>query len=160
MPAAAATKKILLGAVVISPYEMHPLKIATAVSTLNEYANGRGMVVIGGGGEWPGVLGVKYGKRVTGCGEAVAMVKRAVAGQVVKWDGAGLQGPLLPRRLGQGHAADHLRRRHRPEDDGHGHALRGRHHAERHDPADARRGPWATFARGSQSTAAIRPASG
>ena len=87
MPAAAATKKIMLGAVVISPYEMHPLKIANAVSTLNEYANGRGMVVIGGGGEWPGVLGVKYGKRVTGCGEAVAMVRRAVAGQVVQWDG-------------------------------------------------------------------------
>jgi alkanesulfonate monooxygenase SsuD/methylene tetrahydromethanopterin reductase-like flavin-dependent oxidoreductase (luciferase family) len=87
MPAATATKQILLGAVVISPYEMHPLKIANAVSTLNEYSNGRGMVVIGGGGEWPGVLGVKYGKRVTGCGEAIAMAKRAVAGQVVKWDG-------------------------------------------------------------------------
>ena len=87
MPAAAATKKIMLGAVVISPYEMHPLKIANAVSTLNEFANGRGMVVIGGGGEWPGILGMDYGKRVTGCGEAVAMVKRAVAGEVVKWDG-------------------------------------------------------------------------
>jgi alkanesulfonate monooxygenase SsuD/methylene tetrahydromethanopterin reductase-like flavin-dependent oxidoreductase (luciferase family) len=45
------------------------------------------MVVIGGGGEWPGIMGVDYGKRVTGCGEAVAMVKRAVAGEVVKWDG-------------------------------------------------------------------------
>jgi alkanesulfonate monooxygenase SsuD/methylene tetrahydromethanopterin reductase-like flavin-dependent oxidoreductase (luciferase family) len=87
MPAAAATKKIMLGAVVISPYEMHPLKIANAVSTLNEYSGGRGMVVIGGGGEWPGVMGVGYGKRVTGCGEAIAMAKRAVTGQVVKWDG-------------------------------------------------------------------------
>jgi alkanesulfonate monooxygenase SsuD/methylene tetrahydromethanopterin reductase-like flavin-dependent oxidoreductase (luciferase family) len=66
---------------------MHPLKIANAVSTLNEYSNGRGMVVVGGGGEWPGVMGVKYGKRVTGAGEAVAMVRRAVAGEVVKWDG-------------------------------------------------------------------------
>ncbi len=88
MPAAAATKKIMLGAVVISPYEMHPLKIANAVATLNEYSGGRGMVVVGGGGEWPGVLGVKYGKRVTGCGEAIAMVKRAVTGQPVQWDGA------------------------------------------------------------------------
>lgn len=87
MPAAAATKKILLGAVVISPYEMHPLKIANALSTLNESSNGRGMVVIGGGGQWPGVLGVQYGKRVTGCGEAIAMVKRAVTGQLVKWEG-------------------------------------------------------------------------
>ena len=87
MPAASATTKIFLGAVVISPYEMHPLKIANAVSTLNEYSNGRGMVVIGGGGQWPGVLGVQYGKRVIGCGEAVAMVKRAVTGQLVKWEG-------------------------------------------------------------------------
>jgi 5,10-methylenetetrahydromethanopterin reductase len=87
MPAATATKRIRLGAVVISPYEMHPLKIANAVSTLNEYSAGRGMVVIGGGGEWPGVLGVGYGKRVTGCGEAIAMVRRAVSGEVVKWDG-------------------------------------------------------------------------
>ena len=87
MPAAAATKKIMLGAVVISPYEMHPLKIANAVATLNEFSNGRGMVVIGGGGEWPGVLGVDYGKRVTGAGEAIDMVRRAVRGEVVKWDG-------------------------------------------------------------------------
>lgn len=87
MPAATATKRILLGAVVISPYEMHPLKIANAVATLNEAAGGRGMVVIGGGGQWPGVLGMKYGKRVTGAGEAIAMVKRAVSGQPVNWDG-------------------------------------------------------------------------
>ncbi|MCC7257768.1 MAG: LLM class flavin-dependent oxidoreductase [Gammaproteobacteria bacterium] len=87
MPAATATRRIRLGAVVISPYEMHPLKIANAVSTLNEYSGGRGMVVIGGGGEWPGVLGVPYGKRVTGCGEAIAMVKRAVAGEAVTWKG-------------------------------------------------------------------------
>jgi alkanesulfonate monooxygenase SsuD/methylene tetrahydromethanopterin reductase-like flavin-dependent oxidoreductase (luciferase family) len=87
MPAAAATKRILLGAVAISPYEMHPLKIANAVATLHEYSGGRGMVVIGAGGEWPGVLSVDYGKRITGAREAVAMVKRAVAGQVVKWNG-------------------------------------------------------------------------
>jgi alkanesulfonate monooxygenase SsuD/methylene tetrahydromethanopterin reductase-like flavin-dependent oxidoreductase (luciferase family) len=87
MPAAAATKRIMLGAVVVSPYEMHPLKIANAVATLNEYSGGRGMVVIGGGGQWPGVLGLPYGKRVTGAGEAVAMARRAVRGEVVKWDG-------------------------------------------------------------------------
>lgn len=87
MPAAAATRRIMLGAVVVSPYEMHPLKMANLVSTLNEASKGRGMMVIGGGGEWPGVLKVGYGKRVTGVGEAIAMVHRAVRGQVVKWDG-------------------------------------------------------------------------
>jgi 5,10-methylenetetrahydromethanopterin reductase len=87
MPAAVATQRILLGAVVISPYEMHPLKIANAVATLNEYCGGRGMVVIGAGGQWPGILGMGYGKRVTGLGEALAMAKRAVAGETVHWDG-------------------------------------------------------------------------
>jgi 5,10-methylenetetrahydromethanopterin reductase len=87
VPAATATKRILLGAVAISPYEMHPLKIANALSTLHECSGGRAMVVIGGGGEWPGVLGVPYGRRVTGAGEAVAMVRRAVAGEAVRWDG-------------------------------------------------------------------------
>jgi 5,10-methylenetetrahydromethanopterin reductase len=87
MPAARATSRIRLGAVVISPYEMHPLKIANAVGTLNEYSGGRAMVVIGAGGQWPGVLGVGYGKRVTGCGEAIEMVRRAVRGEPVSWDG-------------------------------------------------------------------------
>jgi alkanesulfonate monooxygenase SsuD/methylene tetrahydromethanopterin reductase-like flavin-dependent oxidoreductase (luciferase family) len=45
------------------------------------------MVVVGAGGQWPGVINVGYGKRVTGCGEAVAMVRRAVAGEVVNWKG-------------------------------------------------------------------------
>ncbi len=87
MPAAAATHRIRLGAVVISPYEMHPLKTANALATLNEATRGRAMVVIGGGGEWPGIMGVGYGKRVTGCGEAIEIVRKAVAGGVVKYDG-------------------------------------------------------------------------
>ena len=35
-PAAAATSKILLGPLAVSPWEMHPLKMANAVLTLNE----------------------------------------------------------------------------------------------------------------------------
>ena len=54
MPAAAATSKILLGPLAVSPWELHPLKMANALLTLNEYSNGRGMVAISGGG---GVLG-------------------------------------------------------------------------------------------------------
>jgi 5,10-methylenetetrahydromethanopterin reductase len=87
MPAATATKRILLGVCIVSPYEMHPLKIANAASTLNEACGGRGMVVIGGGGQWPGIMAMTYGKRVTGLGEAISMVKRAVSGQPVNWDG-------------------------------------------------------------------------
>ncbi|MCK6369765.1 MAG: LLM class flavin-dependent oxidoreductase [Gammaproteobacteria bacterium] len=45
VPMAMATKKIKVGVVVVSPYEMHPLKITNAVLTLNEYAGGRAAVV-------------------------------------------------------------------------------------------------------------------
>jgi 5,10-methylenetetrahydromethanopterin reductase len=50
VPAAMATSKIGLGVLAISPYEMHPIKIANSILSLNELANGRAIVAIGGGG--------------------------------------------------------------------------------------------------------------
>lgn len=87
VPVAQATKKIGIGVVVVSAYEMHPLKMANALLTLNEYSHGRAQLVIGGGGEWPGVIGVPYGRRVTGFGEAVDIVKAAGTGKVVNYKG-------------------------------------------------------------------------
>ena len=37
VPAAQTTKTIKLGVVVVSPYEMHPMKIGNALLTLNEF---------------------------------------------------------------------------------------------------------------------------
>jgi 5,10-methylenetetrahydromethanopterin reductase len=87
VPAAMATKRILLGPVVVSPYEMHPIKIANSLMTLNEMSNGRAMIVIGAGGEWPGIMGIGHGKRITGCGEAIRIVREATAGGVQTFDG-------------------------------------------------------------------------
>lgn len=87
VPAALATRRILLGPVVVSPYEMHPIKIANSLMTLNEVSHGRAMIVIGAGGEWPGILGIGHGKRITGCGEAIEIVKQATAAGVVNFDG-------------------------------------------------------------------------
>ena len=50
VPAAQATSRIRLGPLALSPYEMHPLKIAYALSTLNELSDGRAQIGIGGGG--------------------------------------------------------------------------------------------------------------
>jgi len=49
-PAAAATSRILLGPLAISPWEMHPLKMANAILTLNEMSQGRAMIAVSGGG--------------------------------------------------------------------------------------------------------------
>jgi alkanesulfonate monooxygenase SsuD/methylene tetrahydromethanopterin reductase-like flavin-dependent oxidoreductase (luciferase family) len=56
-PAAAATSKIILGPLAVSPWEMHPLKMANALLTLNEMSNGRAMVAVSGGGGILGAIG-------------------------------------------------------------------------------------------------------
>jgi alkanesulfonate monooxygenase SsuD/methylene tetrahydromethanopterin reductase-like flavin-dependent oxidoreductase (luciferase family) len=77
VPAALATSRVRLGICVVSPYEMHPVKMANALLTLNQYARGRAALVIGGGGEWLVRLGVKPEKRVRMVREAIEMVHGA-----------------------------------------------------------------------------------
>lgn len=87
VPLAEASKTIGIGVVIVSPYEMHPLKIANATLTLNEYCNGRALVTIGAGGEWPGVMDVGYGKRVKGAREAIEIVKRSITEPALNYEG-------------------------------------------------------------------------
>ena len=87
VPVAQATKTIKLGVLIVSPYEMHPLKIANSVLTLNEYAGGRAMVTVGAGGEWPGVMNVGYGKRITGTRETLEIIKGSFQDTALNYDG-------------------------------------------------------------------------
>ena len=59
VPAAMATSKILLGPLAVSPWEQHPLKMANALLSLNELADGRAMIAVGGGGGVLGAIGWK-----------------------------------------------------------------------------------------------------
>lgn len=98
-PAAAATSRILLGPLAVSPWEMHPLKMANALLTLNEMSDGRAMIAVGGGGGvlgaigwrattggsiWPGYHPVKKtrypDRRVRGVRECVEIIKQARSG--------------------------------------------------------------------------------
>ena len=49
VPVAQATKRLKIGALAVSPFEMHPLKIANALLSLNELSGGRAMAAIGAG---------------------------------------------------------------------------------------------------------------
>ena len=80
VPLARASSRIQLGVVIVSPYETHPAKMATSLLTLNEYCNGRGSMVIGGGGEWLGIMGMKRKWRVSRVREAVEIVREAARG--------------------------------------------------------------------------------
>lgn len=87
VPLAEASRRIRVGVVIVSPYEMHPLKIANAVLTLNEFCAGRAIVVLGAGGEWPTVLKMGYGKRITGAREAIEIVKGSMSAPVFNYSG-------------------------------------------------------------------------
>jgi len=56
-PVAAATSKLIIGPLAVSPWEMHPLKMANTLLTLNEMSDGRAMIGISAGGGLLGALG-------------------------------------------------------------------------------------------------------
>jgi alkanesulfonate monooxygenase SsuD/methylene tetrahydromethanopterin reductase-like flavin-dependent oxidoreductase (luciferase family) len=99
-PAAAATSKIILGPLAVSPWEYHPLKMANTLLTLNEMSNGRAMVAVSGGGGvlgaigwraetggtiWPGYHPVKKtrypDRRVRGVRECIDILKQTRSGE-------------------------------------------------------------------------------
>jgi 5,10-methylenetetrahydromethanopterin reductase len=84
-PAAAATSRIKLGILAVSPFEMHPLKIGNALLTLNEIANGRAIAAIGGGGSVMGATGVQQDPKklrmVRAVREAVEISQSVVSGE-------------------------------------------------------------------------------
>lgn len=58
------SRSIRVGPVAVSPFELHPLKIANSLFTLNEFAGGRANIVIGGGGGTLIAMHLKSGRYV------------------------------------------------------------------------------------------------
>ena len=50
VPTAQQTEKIFMGPIAVSPFELHPHKMAVSLLTFNELSQGRGQIVIGAGG--------------------------------------------------------------------------------------------------------------
>lgn len=84
VPAAMATSSINLGVLAVSPFEMHPLKIANSLLTLNDIAKGRAMVAVGGGGAVAGAVMKDWDPKklriVKAVREAVEIIQSAVDG--------------------------------------------------------------------------------
>ena len=49
IPLAQSTSKLLMGPLAVSPFEMHPLKIANSLLSLNELCGGRALIAMGAG---------------------------------------------------------------------------------------------------------------
>lgn len=80
VPLARASRRIQLGVVVVSPQELHPLKLATSLLTLHEFSKGRAAVVLGRGGEWVGVMQGDFTPRVAALKDALTIVRQAARG--------------------------------------------------------------------------------
>jgi 5,10-methylenetetrahydromethanopterin reductase len=88
--AAVATSKIKLGVLALSPYEMHPFRMAYSIISLNELAKGRAILGLGGGGAMalatvnrpPGEsLNFKKMRIVRGVREAAEIIFRVSSGE-------------------------------------------------------------------------------
>lgn len=80
---AEASSRIRMGALAVSPFEMHPLKIANALLTLNEISRGRAMVAVGAGeGNLDAMDLQKPQKVVLAVREAIEIVRGAAHGQL------------------------------------------------------------------------------
>jgi len=86
--AARVTKTIKLGPVAVSPYELHPLKMANALLTLNEISGGRAHIGVGAGdGGTATAMGLKAVKRVRATRECVEIIEAAASGKPVTYKG-------------------------------------------------------------------------
>jgi len=86
--AAAATRRIRLGPVALSPFEMHPVSIGLALLTLDEIAPGRASLVLGAGGDLAATLGLPAKGRVAAVEECIDIVRALASGGEINYAGA------------------------------------------------------------------------
>lgn len=79
--------RIRLGPMAISPAELHPLKMANLLFSLNELSNGRGMIMVGGGGAVTGAMGMKRQRMIRGARECLEILKGASPDKALNYNG-------------------------------------------------------------------------
>jgi alkanesulfonate monooxygenase SsuD/methylene tetrahydromethanopterin reductase-like flavin-dependent oxidoreductase (luciferase family) len=86
--AARTTETIRMGPVAVSPYELHPLKMANALLTLNEISGGRAQIGVGAGdGGTATAMGLPAVRRVRAVRECVEIIEAAATGEPVTYKG-------------------------------------------------------------------------
>lgn len=87
VPLALGTQRLHMGPIAVSPFELHPLKMANALLTLNEIAKGRAEIVVGGGGGTAQAIGQKPQRMVRAVRECVEILRQAIAGKPAPYQG-------------------------------------------------------------------------
>jgi alkanesulfonate monooxygenase SsuD/methylene tetrahydromethanopterin reductase-like flavin-dependent oxidoreductase (luciferase family) len=78
---------IRMGPIAVSPYELHPLRMATSLLTLNEASGGRAQIVVGGGGGTMTAMGLQPRRRVRAVRECLEILKQGCTGEPINYEG-------------------------------------------------------------------------
>ncbi len=81
------SSRIRLGPMAISPAELHPLKMANLLFSLNELSRGRAMIMVGGGGAVLQSIGRKRERMIRGARECLQILKGASPDKLMNYDG-------------------------------------------------------------------------
>jgi 5,10-methylenetetrahydromethanopterin reductase len=86
-PFAMQSERIAMGPIAISPFELHPLKMAASLLSLNEIAKGRAQIVVGGGGGVAENLGHRPKRVIQPMREAIEILNMAARGEAGSYAG-------------------------------------------------------------------------
>ncbi|MBL8200897.1 MAG: LLM class flavin-dependent oxidoreductase [Chromatiales bacterium] len=81
------SSRIRLGPMAISPAELHPLKMANLLFSLNELSHGRAMIMVGGGGAVLQSIGKKRERMIRGARECLQILKGASPDKLMNYNG-------------------------------------------------------------------------
>lgn len=82
------TSRIRLGTLPVSPYEVHPLRIADGLLTLNELSGGRATILVGGlGHSVTRVTGLEPVRRVTAVRDTISILKGLRPDAMLNYEG-------------------------------------------------------------------------
>jgi 5,10-methylenetetrahydromethanopterin reductase len=81
------SSKIRMGPLAISPQELHPLKMANLLFSLNEMSHGRGMITVGGGGAVLQSLGMKRERMIRAMRECLEILKQSTPDKWMNYEG-------------------------------------------------------------------------
>ena len=86
-PLALASSTIRLGPLVVTPYEMHPYKIAKALASLNELCGGRANILTGGPTGVNATMGMGFSRMVGRTRECVDIIRGANPDEALNYEG-------------------------------------------------------------------------
>jgi len=81
------SSRIRMGPMAISAAELHPLKMANLLFSLNELSNGRAMIMVGGGGAVLQAIGGERERMIRSVRECLEILKGASPDKTMNYDG-------------------------------------------------------------------------